>query len=110
VEAHEQLQDRPETVPVEVLPAITSRLRDESASEEDRKAVLILLAHHKSERAAKELEWYLRKPDPALESFARLALEEAQEWVASGGRVARNQACLCGSGLKYKHCCEAKRP
>jgi hypothetical protein len=24
-------------------------------------------------------------------------------------KVGRNQACSCGSGRKFKHCCEAKR-
>jgi len=27
---------------------------------------------------------------------------------ATSGRVTRNESCPCGSGRKYKHCCEGK--
>ncbi len=44
--------------------------------------------------------------------------EDAQEDVripyrnplrADGTRVGRNDACVCGSGRKFKHCCVGKR-
>ena len=30
-------------------------------------------------------------------------------YVAAGGKVGRNDPCPCGSGVKYKLCCERKR-
>ncbi|GMR24642.1 MAG: hypothetical protein BMS9Abin37_3220 [Acidobacteriota bacterium] len=28
--------------------------------------------------------------------------------MAGGGKVGRNDGCPCGSGKKYKHCCQGK--
>ena len=32
--------------------------------------------------------------------------EEYQEWVEADGKIGRNTPCPCGSGKKYKRCCD----
>ena len=43
-------------------------------------------------------------PQGATTAFGDPLPEIDEETIASWGKVGRNQACPCGSGLKYKHC------
>jgi preprotein translocase subunit SecA len=49
-----------------------------------------------------------RAPSRPEESFQ--AGEGKPEPVRKGVRIGRNDPCPCGSGKKYKHCCQGRRP
>jgi hypothetical protein len=53
-----------------------------------------------------------RPSEGEIESWIRTALEEAQRAPGARGppSPARNRACPCGSGRKYKRCCGGPRP
>jgi len=55
-----------------------------------------------------ELERKQRKQDMTLRSGGE-SEPQASKPIIKGPKVGRNDPCPCGSGKKYKKCCELKR-
>jgi uncharacterized protein YecA (UPF0149 family) len=59
------------------------------------------LEHFTRNMSAEERAQFLTPVDPeTLNPFARMALEKTGR-----AKIGRNDACLCGSGKKFKRCC-----
>ena len=111
LDAHESLPDFPDAVSEAALRSAASRLHEPGTADEERRRVLILLAHHKSTQAVTELQRFLEAAPEHLRRFARLAFEEAAQWNEPAARcVGRNDPCPCSSGRKFKACCGARIP
>ena len=54
-------------------------------------------------------QFYTHADGRFRELATRIRLERTRTAMASGVRVARNDPCPCGSGLKYKQCCGGVR-
>ncbi len=103
--AHEALGEQPEAIGLPELEALAFGLSVPQGELDEKRYALVVLAHHKSHRAAELLRGYLEAPDLELERFAKLALEEAAQWIAPEHGIRRNEPCPCGSGRKFKVCC-----
>jgi uncharacterized protein YchJ len=104
--AHESLPGQPEALPEQELGALAAQLHDRRAGTEERKRLLVFLAHHGSERAVVELQRFVDRAGPELRRFAELALDEALQISGSASRrLGRSDPCPCGSGRKFKDCC-----
>lgn len=108
LEAHALLEGQPDALPESEVPELAARLDDPRASTEQKKRVLIFLAHQRSATAVAELAKRVGRLG-ALDRFARLACDEARQWVGSGDPFDRNAPCACGSGRKLKACCGRRR-
>ncbi|MCI0420940.1 MAG: preprotein translocase subunit SecA [Acidobacteria bacterium] len=75
--------------------------------EEDSLRYLYLLQPVEEQERVRELERKLRKQEMKLSSGGEAAPEAARP-VIRGPKVGRNDPCPCGSGKKYKKCCELK--
>ena len=91
IESHELLTEDDELGlgSEDELGAVRERALDKKLPLETRKHALLVLAHHRTERACHEIARYLETPDPALETFAWLAMEEAVQWIRSRPDAAR---------------------
>ncbi len=105
IAAHAFLPPDPRAVPVSEVEARGRRLFDTRATRDEKRAILVLLAHHGSDAAVKLCAEYAANPDPDLSQFAALALEEAALWAGYPAPVAPRGTCPCGSGRKYTECC-----
>jgi len=106
LEAHQSLPGQPEVLPVGEVVALARRLWEPRLEAEEKKRIMVFLAHHGSTRAALELERFAEQAGPKLRRFARLAFEEASQLVsAASHRLGRSGPCPCGSGRKLKDCC-----
>ncbi|MBN2056299.1 hypothetical protein JW905_15360 [bacterium] len=81
IEAHVLLPEAPCSLPLPFIQTQGKRLR-ETASIEEKKGILLLLAHHGSPESLGILEEYAESPDEGLHYWARLALEESRTFVA----------------------------
>lgn len=104
--AHETLPGQPEALPEDEVGALASQLYQRSARPDDKKRILVFLAHHKSARATSELQRFVERAGPELRRFAELAFEEAVQSASPATRcLGRSYSCPCGSGRKFKDCC-----
>lgn len=103
--AHALLPPDPRAIPVAVVEARGRRLFDPSTSLRDKRAILILLAHHGSDAAVRLCAEFAANPDPGIEGFARLALEEAALWAGYPAPVPPRGSCPCGSSRRFQECC-----
>lgn len=103
---HQQLElSVTEEVADEVM-RLAVRIRSSHVRREEKKRVLLMLAHHRGPLAEEALARFAASPERGLESFAQLALEEARRIASLGGcGLARQAPCLCESGRKLKDCC-----
>jgi uncharacterized protein YchJ len=92
-------------VSVSEIEARGRRLFDPRASRDDKRAILVLLAHHGSEAAVRLCAEYAANPDPDLTHFASLALAEAALWAGYPAPPTPQGTCPCGSGRRFKECC-----
>jgi hypothetical protein len=81
--AHETLQEHPEAVPEEEIVRLAARTLEPVTTAEEKKAILILLAHHQSVRSVEELRRVKNRLEAGLRRFAELAYQEAQQWQQS---------------------------
>jgi hypothetical protein len=107
VAAHAFLPPNPRAVPASEVEARGRRLFDPRAARDEKRAILVLLAHHGSDLAVQLCAEYAANPDPDLAEFARLALEEAGLWAGYPAPVSPKGTCPCGSHRKFKQCCGA---
>jgi uncharacterized protein YchJ len=106
VAAHEWLPAQPQALPEEEVGALAAQLHEPHAREDERKRILIFLAHHGSARATSELQRFVECSGARLRRFAELAFREALEAAAPAARcLGRNEPCPCGGGRKFKDCC-----
>jgi uncharacterized protein YchJ len=119
IQSHYLLPPDYKNVPEEEIREKGQRLVSGEADLREKKATLMLLAHHGSEAALEALLAYRDRPDEELRVWARMAEEECQTFLRQkrfGGlpqgtinlvltKVGRNEPCPCGSGKKYKRCC-----
>jgi len=75
--------------------------------EEDSLRYLYLLQPVEEQERVREMERKQRRQEMTLNSGGEAALE-APKPVIKGPKVGRNEPCPCGSGKKYKKCCEQK--
>jgi preprotein translocase subunit SecA len=76
--------------------------------EEDSLRYLYLLQPVEERERVHELERKQRKQEMTLSSGGE-AEPQAAKPIIKGPKVGRNDPCPCGSGKKYKKCCELKR-
>jgi preprotein translocase subunit SecA len=76
--------------------------------EEDSLRYLYLLQPVEERERVHELERKQRKQEMTLSSGGE-AEPQAARPIIKGPKVGRNDPCPCGSGKKYKKCCELKR-
>ena len=105
VAAHAFLPPNPGPVPSEALEAMSKKLADPSVPRDEKRAILVLFAHHGSETAVTLCAAYAGNPDPDLSQFSKLALEEAAFWAGMVAPVAPRGTCPCGSQQPFKQCC-----
>lgn len=103
--AHVTLPEHPEEISEEEIGLRATTL--DGDDDVEKKVVLVLFAHHKSARAINELRRYVMKAEPEMRRFARLALEEAEQWMEPVEPL-RNGPCPCNSGRRFKACCGRK--
>jgi hypothetical protein len=82
LDSHELLGDGIEVVSGLDIDKAATTLERPDATREEKKRALILLAHHRSPRAAELLRGQLSRIEPELRRFARFAYEEATQWAA----------------------------
>jgi len=94
-----------------------AQLFEPTTSIDEKKKILMLLAHLGVYESFKILKKYNENPDPQLQVWARMALDECQTFVKQNlsedtlhsltilARIGRNDPCPCGSGKKFKKCC-----
>ncbi len=103
---HHQLDAPVVEGPAEELMRLGDRLRSPRIGEEEKKQILVMLAHRRGPSAQRLLNAYAARPDRGLEWFARLAVEEARQVEANGCcQMTRQAPCPCGSAQKLKDCC-----
>lgn len=117
IKYHDKL---PKTYPIiskEETEGAKKVLLSQSASIEDKKKALIILAHTVSAEAYKTLEEYEKNPDEELKVWINLAIQECGSFlkneitgkpeinITKVTKIGRNEPCPCGSGRKYKKCC-----
>lgn len=107
IAAHAFLPPDPRSVPVAEIEVRGRRLFDPTATRDQKRAIMVLLAHHGSDAAVRLVAEYAANPDPDLTLFAHLALDEAALWAGYPAPVAPRGTCPCASGLPYKRCCGA---
>jgi hypothetical protein len=107
VAAHAFLPPNPAAVPQAELQRRSARLSDPKVSRDEKRATLVLLAHHGSEGAVTLCAEYAGNPDPDLSLFSKLALEEAAFWAGMPAPVPPRGTCPCGSRRPYVDCCGA---
>jgi len=76
--------------------------------EEDSLRYLYLLQPVEEQERVQQLEWKQRRQEMTLSSGGE-AEPQAAKPIIKGPKVGRNDPCPCGSGKKYKKCCELKR-
>ena len=104
--AHETLPGAPDALPEDEVGALAARLHERAVGVEEKKRILVFLAHHGSARAAAELQRFVECADPKIRRFAELALDEALLSATPAARcLGRNDPCPCASGRKFKDCC-----
>lgn len=104
--AHEAVPGQPSAMPERELGTLAAQLYEPGARREDRKRILVFLAHHGSARAASELQRFAERCEPGLRRFAQLAYDEALQRAAPAARcLGRQDPCPCASGRKFKDCC-----
>ncbi|MBF0215436.1 MAG: hypothetical protein HQL30_00415 [Candidatus Omnitrophica bacterium] len=67
-------------IPQKTMIEMGKLLFDPSACSTTKEAILIILAHQTTKDALFLLEEYAKNPDPGLDIFARLALDECYMW------------------------------
>ena len=117
IDNHYLLPKNYEDTPVEEIAEKGEKLLDSSTSIEEKKSIIMLLAHLGVYESYKYLKAYHKNPDPELQVWADMALDEcrtfSQQWFAEQKpvvfnylkKIARNDLCPCGSGKKFKKCC-----
>jgi len=75
--------------------------------DEDSLRYLYLLQPVEEQDRVQELERKQRKQEMTLRSGGE-AEPQASKPIIRGPKVGRNDPCPCGSGKKYKKCCELK--
>ncbi|QKF67033.1 preprotein translocase, SecA subunit [Arcobacter venerupis] len=73
--------------------------------------ILFTIQLQSNEDKQKEQEVIARMKEQMEEATEHITTNVAQEAVRNSDRkIARNEDCPCGSGLKYKHCCGKSGP
>ena len=118
IDYHQKL---PKTFPMISEKEITGAkktLLSKQTNIENKKKALIILAHTGQLDAYKTLEIYEKKPDPELKIWINMAIQECETFLKSDltnksiidiskiTKIGRNDLCPCGSGKKYKRCCD----
>jgi len=67
-------------IPVEFIALMGQLLLQNGIQRKTREAIMMILAHHGSGEALGALRAYIMKPDKGLEVFARMALDECENW------------------------------
>ena len=87
---------------------------------EDKKKILMLLAHQGVYESYKILKKYNQNPVAELTFWAKMALDECRTFARQNlsdevlasltivANIGRNDPCPCGSGKKFKKCCGKK--
>jgi preprotein translocase subunit SecA len=76
--------------------------------EEETLRYLYLLQPVEEQERVQEIERRQRKQDLVLSLSGSETAPEAPKPVIRGPKIGRNEPCPCGSGKKYKKCCELK--
>jgi preprotein translocase subunit SecA len=76
--------------------------------EEETLRYLYLLQPVEEQERVQEIERRQRKQDLVLSLTGSETAPEAPKPVIRGPKIGRNEPCPCGSGKKYKKCCELK--
>ncbi len=77
------------------------------AEQADLQPALLDMAEYAACRGAlRAADGYLRRVDHPVADTLRSAVRSVLDAPAGGGQPGRNQPCPCGSGRKYKVCCQ----
>ena len=94
-----------------------SKLFDPKTSINEKKKILMLLAHLGVYESYRILKRYQENPNPELRFWAKMAFDECRTFAQQNlsdetltaltliGKIGRNDPCPCGSGRKFKKCC-----
>lgn len=80
IEAHSLLPPHPHKLPVDFICSLANKLRT-VATIEEKKGILILLAHHGSLEALDILTAYQDEAEPILKGWIRLAVDECRTFL-----------------------------
>jgi len=117
INSHYLLPQDYEDTPVEVIEEKGKKLLSRSTSIEEKREIIMLLAHLGVYESYKYVKAYTDNPDPELMVWANMAYDEcktfSQKWFSQQEpvlfnfirRIGRNDTCPCGSGKKFKKCC-----
>jgi hypothetical protein len=108
LDTEEEILGQPEVLPDEEIESLAKRLYETGIDPRERQRILVFLARQGSPCAIAQLRRFVELAGSEVQSFARLALEEALVLSEQPKRIGRNDACPCGSGRKFKDCCAAK--
>jgi len=81
-EAHAILPKNYDKMPIRTLMKMSELLFIRTVSTKTKEAVLIILAHQKSDEILRVLEKYTQNPDKGVEVFSEFALSECRTWNA----------------------------
>ena len=117
IESHHLLPKNYEDTPVDEIEEKGEKLLDSSTSIEEKRSIIMLLAHLGVYESYKYLKTYKENSDPQLRTWAMMAFDEcktfSQKWFSQQepvafnfiSKIGRNDPCPCGSGKKFKKCC-----
>jgi len=72
-------------IPIEVVVNVGKLLLKKGTQRKTQEAIMMILAHQGSEEALKALGRYNMRPNKGLEVFARMALDECENWNNGNG-------------------------
>ena len=80
ITSHSLLPRDYDKIPIEVISGMSKLLPEKGIQNKTREAIMIILAHNGSDAALDALKLYNARPNKGLEVFARMALEECENW------------------------------
>jgi len=117
IDSHHLLPSNYKDTTEEEIEEHGSRLFDPKTPINEKKKILMLLAHLGVYESYRILKRYQENPDPELQFWAKMAFDECRTFARQNlsddalmaltliGKIGRNDPCPCGSGKKFKKCC-----
>lgn len=117
INSHHLLPENYKDSTEEKIKARGRKLFNPKTSINEKKKILMLLAHLGVYESYRMLKRYQQNPDPELIYWAKMAFDECRTFAQQNlsdetltaltliGKIGRNDPCPCGSGRKFKKCC-----
>jgi uncharacterized protein YecA (UPF0149 family) len=117
INSHHLLPENYKDTTEDEIEARGRKLFNPKTSIEEKKKILMLLAHLGVYESYRILKRYQENPNPELRFWAIMAFDECRTFAQQNlsdetltaltliGKIGRNDPCPCGSGRKFKKCC-----